>query len=365
MSTANLDAVDLAGVQVGGTIHEDLMDAIYDVSPVDRPFCDAIGVGEAGNTLKEWTREQLEVANPDNARVDGSSSAGLNDTVTGERIGNYHQIMSKTVRVSDRGRKSDTVGSSDELIRQLMKRQRALRRDEEAAYCSRNKAAAGDGNTVAGKLAGIGAWIGTKPSANNTDRGITTGADPILSGAGGVGGYPATEAVAGVKRALSESTVKTMMRQAYLNGGNPSLAMSTPACIERFSDWLFNSSARVATLQSDVNQGNRTDNGTGGGRSGGGVTAQGAVNLFVTNFGTLELVPNRFQPEVATDVADLYLLDTELWERCYLQGYETKELARDGLAENREITVDASLISLNEEGNAVVADIDTAIDAVA
>jgi hypothetical protein len=157
MSTSNLDAVDLAAVPVDGQIHEELMDAIYDVSPVDRPFCDATGSTSSGNTLKEWVREELEAADPDNARVDGSSSAGINDTQTGERIANYHQIMSKTVRVSDRGRESDTVGSSDELIRQLMKRQKALRRDEEAALVSKNVAVAGDGNTVAGKLAGVGA----------------------------------------------------------------------------------------------------------------------------------------------------------------------------------------------------------------
>ncbi len=82
-------------------------------------------------------------------------------------------------------------------------------------------------------------------------------------------------------------------------------------------------------------------------------------------FGTLELVPNRFQDEVAADVADLYLIDPDSWERCYLQGYETKELARDGLAENREITVDASLIATNPEANAIVADISTNIAGVA
>ncbi len=363
MSSANLDAVNLAAVPVGGTIHEELMNKIYDVSPVDRPFSDAVGSTTSGNTFKEWVREELEVATPNNARVDGSSSSGINDTVTGERVGNYHQIMTKTVRVSDRGRESNTVGSGDELIRQLMKRQKALRRDEEAAMVSRNAAVAGDGATVAGKMAGIGAWIGTGQSATNTDRGATTGADPILSG--NPGGFPTTAAVSGVKRALSETSVKDMMREAYLKGGNPTMAMSTPACIERFSDYLFTSSARIGTLRTDTPTDNRTNNGTGGGKSGGGVTAQGAVNILVTNFGTLELVPNRFQSEVATNVADLYLIDPELWERSYMQGYITKELARDGLAENREISVDASLCSFNEEGNAIVADIDTSIVAVA
>lgn len=359
MAANQLDEVNLTGVAVGGQINEDLMDKLNDISPVDRPFCDAIGSMTSENHYKEWVREALEAATKDNARIDGSSSAGIDDTVTGERVGNYHQIMTKTVRVSDRGRNSNTVGTSDELVKQLMKRQKALRRDEEAALTSNNAAVVGNGTSTASKLAGMGSWVGTGQSATNTDRGITTGADPILSGS--PGGYPSTAPVSGVKRALSESTIKSMMREAYEKGGNPTMAMSVPAVIEVLSDYLFTSSARIATLQQDVQGGNRTDNSTGGGRSGGGVTAQGSVNMLVTNFGTLELVPNRFQPDSASGVADLFLLDPDLWERSYLQGYETKELARDGLGENREISVDVTLCSTNEEGNAVVADIDYAL----
>jgi hypothetical protein len=366
MADANLDAVNLAAVPVGGTIHEDLMDAIFDVSPVERPFCDAIGSGSSDNQYKEWVREALEAADPDNAVVDGAD-AGDDQSVTGERLGNYHQIGSKVVKVSDRGRNVNTVGSSDELIRQLMKRQKALRRDEEAALVSRNVAVAGDGSTTAGKCAGVGGWIGVAilgTAGNTSDRGVD-GVDPVLTGGVGGGGYPTTGAVAGTPRALSETSIKNMMREAYINGGNPTMAMSTPACIEVLSDYLFTSSARVATLQSNAPQGNRTDNGSGAGRSGSGVTAQGAVNILVTNFGTLELVPNRFQPEVAAGVADLYLIDPDTWERSYLQGYETNPLARTGIAENRQISVDYTLCALNPEANAVVADIDTTTAAVA
>lgn len=369
MSTANTDASNLSLVEIGGTIHEDVMDAIFDISPVDRPFCDSIGSTSAGNPYKEWVREALEAADKDNAIVDGAD-AGTDDSVLGERIGNHHQYMDKVVRVSTRARNVDAIGTSDELIRQLMKRQRALRRDEEAALTSRNAAVLAT-SSVAGKLAGVGAWIGidiNDVAATTSNRGAT-GADPVLTGDGaGGGGYPTTAATEGTKRALSEATVKNMMREAYENGGDPRLAMSTPACIEVFSDYLFTSSARVATLQSYVDQGNRVDNSSGGGRSGGGVTAQGAVNIFVTNFGTLELVPNRFQPQAhAADatVADLYLIDPDLWERSYLQGYQTDELAKTGTADNRQITVDVSLCALNPEGNAVVADIDTALAGVA
>ncbi len=86
----DLNAAGLAAVPVGGTIHEDLMNKIFDVSPVDRPFCDSTNIGDAGNTQKEWVREALEASNSQNKRIDGSSSAGINNTVLGERLSNYH-----------------------------------------------------------------------------------------------------------------------------------------------------------------------------------------------------------------------------------------------------------------------------------
>ena len=88
MATTNLDATNLSDVPIGGQIHEELMDKIYDISPVDRPFCDAIGSETAGNALKNWIREDLAAANPNNARIDGASSVGINNTRTGERLSN-------------------------------------------------------------------------------------------------------------------------------------------------------------------------------------------------------------------------------------------------------------------------------------
>lgn len=363
MAANQLDERNLAGVAVGGQIREDLMNKIWNVSPVDMPFMDAIGRRDSGAHLVEWVREALTAANKDNARIDGSSSSGLNNTVTGERLQNYHQIATKTLRLSDRSRNINGVESSDELIRQLMLRQKELKRDMEASCTSRNVAVAGDGTATASKAAGIGGWIGTGQSATNTSRGAATGADPILSG--NPGGFPTTAAVSGTKRALSEATLKEMHKAAYIKGGNPTMLHSTPQGIEKLSDYLLTSTAKVATLQSYVSQSNRTVPVSGNGRSGGGVSAQGAVNIFITPYGSLELVPNRFQPEVATAVADFYLIDPDYWEMSYLQGIEVKELARDGLGENREMSVDFSLISMAEEASAVVADIDTSVAAIA
>lgn len=279
MSSDNLDAVNLAAVPVDGTIHEDLMNKIFDVSPMDLPFTDMIAKGTSTNFKKDWVRENLAAANPLNKRIDGSDSTG-NDTRVGERLSNYHQILSKIVRVSDRGQDVDTVGG-DELIKQIMKRGREIRRDLESSLTSRNIAIAGDGDTIEGQLAGLGGWIGTGQAATNTDRGVG-GADPILSG--DPGGFPTTAAVAGTARALSETSIKDVIQAAYLKGGNPTVLMSTPAAIQVLSDYLFTSSARVATLQTDVSQGNRVNNESGGGRASGGVVAQGSVNVLVNEY---------------------------------------------------------------------------------
>jgi len=150
MATSNLDERNLALQPVGGLVNEDVMQAIYDLSPEDKPFSDAIGTRSDSNAYVEWIAETLEAANPDNARIDGSDSTA-NETRLGNRFGNYHQLATKTVQVSDRGRNVDTIGSSDELVRQLMQRQKALRRDVEASLCSNNIADPGtvDGNNNA------------------------------------------------------------------------------------------------------------------------------------------------------------------------------------------------------------------------
>ena len=334
------------------------MDKIFDISPIDLPFTDAVSSGQADNTYKEFVSERLAVADKDNADIDGADASG-NDTVLGQRFGAYTQLLTKIVRVSDRGRDVRTIGNSDELIRQLMKRNKEIRRDCEAALTSHNPSVAGDSST-ASKMAGVGSWIGIKldtVAATTSERGVG-GADPVLSGASGNGGTPTTAATAGTTRALTESAVRDMMKEAYLNGGDPTMAMSTPSVIEKFSSYLFTSSARIATLQSDVKQSNTTSASSGNGNSGGGVVAQGSINVMVTDFGTIELVPNRFMPQATTDNDSLYLIDPTTWEVSYLSGYRTKPLARNGLAENRQISADVTLCAMSPDGNAIVADID-------
>lgn len=374
----NLKALDLAAAIEGGLIHEDVMDRIYEIDPEDRPFCDSVASDEAENQYKEFVHETLEESKEDNAFVEGQDLTDENDTRIGNRFGNYCQQMVKTVRVSDRTRSVNSIGASDQMLWQLQRRQKALRRDEESALVGVHGAQPGDGDeankdtTGPGLLAGLASWIRT-----NVDRG-TNGANATLSGAGGVGGYPKTQGdppadrtgwigiAAGLARGLTYDMIEDMMEAAYNQGGNPRLLFSIPKMIRNISSFLFDATARVATLQTYAPQGNRTSPSSQGGISGGGVTAQASVNIIVTNFGALELVPNRFQKTYQSSdgtpvaVCNVFLIDPEWFSIAYLQGYQTKDLARNGLSDSSYINVDGTLCAMAENSSACIADINAA-----
>lgn len=343
-NTVALASSDLKAVKFDGLIREDVMDKIWDISKIPLPFTDMVGSGSAKNEYKEWTLDELASPDLTNAVGDGSDADG-NDTKTGNRVGNHHQISDKVVKVTYRSEDSDTIGRSKELSYQLMRRQQELRRDVEAIALS-NQASVADNNAtdVVGKVGGLPSWLETS-SANGTaggydlDTGLTVARTP------------------GLKQALSESGVKDIVESIYDEGGDPTKLMSIPGIIRKFSEYLFTSSARVATLMSDQ------------GKSREKAAAVGSVNVFVTDFGTLTMVPNRLQQKYkdsggTDDVADVFILDPEYINLCFIKGYRTDTLAKTGLAENRQMSVDWSLIVKTEKASGMIGDIDPEADVV-
>jgi len=342
MATQNLDSADLKGVLVGGLIREDVMNRIWDISRIPLPFTDMVGTGSAKNSYKEWTTDELAKPDVTNAVIDGSDATG-NDTQTGARVGNHHQISDKVVRVSYRADASDTIGRAKELSYQLMRRQQELRRDVEAISLENQASVADDGNTVAGKVGGLPTWLSTNALAQTGF--VPGGFDVGATGTRVTSAFTPATAVA----PLTETGIRDTVEAVYNEGGDPTKFMSIPSVIRKFSEYLFSSSARVATLLSD--QGKSTEK----------ATALGSVNVFVTDFGTLTLVPNRLQQKQTTAIADdsaiAFILDPEYLSLCFLKGYRTDMLAKTGLAENRQMSVDWSLIVNTEKAHGMITDI--------
>lgn len=339
---AILDGYDLSAVAYGGLINEDVMQQIWDVSKIPLPFTDAVGELTSKNPYKEWTTDALASPDLTNAVIDGTTVTTEDDTAVGERVGNHHQISWKVVNVSTRARETDNVGRADELAYQVIRRQQELRRDVEAIALS-NQASVRDTGAggSAGKSGGLGAWLET-----SAYRG-TNGADGGFNSSTGV----VATITAGSHRALTEKLLRDCVQSIYSQGGNPTKLMSIPSVVRVISEYLFTSSARIATLMADQ------------GKSGEKATALGSVKVFVTDFGTLELTDNRLQQtykayDTTTDVANVFILDPEYLALSYLHGYRTEPLAKQGLSDRRMMAVDWTLVVKSEVAQGVIADVD-------
>lgn len=324
------DRYDLA--TSGDNAREQLHDTITNISPTETPFQSNIGKGTCKNTLTEWLMDSLAAASTSNAHIDGDEFSA--DSLTAAaRLSNYAQISRKDIRVTRRANKVDKAGRKKELSYQIAKAGKELKRDVEAIITG-NQAAVAGSNSVAPKTGSLCAWLTT-----NTDRGAT-GADPTLSGTDN--GYPDAAATDGTDRALSEATLQGVIKDCYVAGGTPSMIMMSPTVKQRFSNYMFGSSARIATPYQDH-----------GAKKNGGAQVVGAVDVYVSDFGTLDVVPNRFQRD-----DDVFVIDTEMWSLDYLDGYTTESMGKTGDAEDRVILVDYALCSKNEAASGIVADID-------
>ena len=340
MASTNLDSADLKAVGRGGLIREDVMNQIWDISKIPLPLTDMIGTESSKNEYKEWTVDALAQPDVANAVVDGADATG-NNTVLGARVGNHHQISQKVVQVSFRADVSDVIGRTKETSYQVMRRQQELRRDVDAIALVNQASVSDDGNTIAGKAGGLPTWLVTTTSNG--------------AGAGANGGFNSSTGLtvartAGTNRALTETMVRDSVQGVYQQGGDPTRMLSIPGIIRKFSEYLFTSSARVATLMSD--QGKSTEQ----------AAALGSVNVFVTDFGTLTLVPDRLQQKYkdsggSVDCATVFIVDPTYLALSYLKGYRTEDLAKIGLSERKQMSVDWTLIVNTEKSHALIGDI--------
>ena len=326
----------------GKKYREDLSDVIYNISPTEVPAQSNFGRGSASEVFKEWIIDKLADA-AENAHIDGDNFSG--DTLTaGNRLGNYCQISRKDIVVSRRSNVVNKAGRRSEIAYQTAKGAKEIRRDMELDITKRHEAVV-PATSTASQSAGVSAWLRT-----NDLRGAGA-TSPGLSGTGDLSGYPDAVGTAGTDRALSEATMLNVCRMAYDQGGNPNMAQMNPQLKQGLSTFLLSSGSRVATQYQDQGPVNR-----------GGVSVVGAVDVMVTDFQVMDIVPNRFAPEPGgTDNGEVHVLDTDYWEVSMLDPYQVVTIAKVGDHERRQLIVDYALCSKNEAASGVVADLtDTA-----
>jgi hypothetical protein len=299
---------------------EDLEDVIHDLSPTDTPLQSSIAKGKASNTYHEWQTDALAAADGTNKVIEGDDAA--NDTMTATvRLGNYTQIMDKVVQVASSQRASNNAGRGDELSYQLMKRSKELKRDMEARLTGNYASAAGAAGT-ARECAGFEAWIQT-----NDSRGAT-GANTAFAA-----GIQAA-ATDGTQRAITEVLLKDVLQLAWENGGEPTMVMVGGHVKKTISGFTG-----IATQYRD-NSGQKA------------ATILASADVYVSDFGTVSIVANRFSRSRSALV-----VDPSMWKLCYYQPFKTEDLAKTGHSDRKMLSVEFTLEACNEKSSGVVADL--------
>jgi hypothetical protein len=327
----------------GGFVPEDVMQKLFDISPIPLVFHDLIGGAESHkNEECSWTKDKLQAVNVSNAVLDGAD-AGADNNALGTRVNNHSQISTKVVSASMRAKDGGTIAIGDAYAWQVSRRQLELKRDIEAIGML-NQASVKDNGTNPGKVGGFDAWLTT-----NTSNGAT-GADGGFNDTTGI----VAAATPGTARALSEGTIRDIAQSVWEQGGNPSTLMGRPVVIRKLSAYMFGTSAQVATLTSDVRE------------KRGAAVATGSVNVFITDFGVvLEMVANRLQQPTSAGVSSLFFIDPGAASYSYLARPTTIELAKTGLSMKGEMYADWSLKVFNEEAHGVIRAIDETAAVVA
>jgi|TARA_A100001035_G_scaffold150903_1_gene118829 hypothetical protein len=301
-------------------IREELSNIIQNISPEQTPFISNVGSENVTNTYFEWQEDSLSAVQT-TAQIDGDDVTAFDATAATTRKGNYTQILRRTTIVADNLADQDTAGRTNELSYQLAKRGKEIRRDLEATMLLNNASVAGAAAT-ARETGGLGAWIATNENVG-TGGGLTTGDGT-------------TARTDGTQRAFTETILKDAMQQAFVSGGEPSILMVGPVNKQTVSGF-----AGVAAQRYQAPSDSPT-------------TIIGAADVYLSDFGTLNVVPNRFQRE-----RDGWLLDPEYASVAYLRPIQQVELAKTGDAEKSMILVEAGLKVSNEAAHAICADLTT------
>jgi hypothetical protein len=236
------------------------------------------------------------------------------------RIGNYTQIMDKTVVTTGTQEAVDKAGRASELAYQIAKKSKELKRDIESTLLTNQARAAGDA-TTARTFASIGAWIATNDSlgATGTSPTAADGSDARNDG---------------TQRALTEDLLKTVIKGTWVSGGSPSVIMCGPFNKQKISGFTGGSTRFDASEDK---------------------TLYTSIDVYSSDFGDLEVVPNRFQRD-----RDLFVLDMDYWAVGFLRDFTMHELSKTGDSEKRQLLTELTMISRNEAASGGVFDLTTA-----
>ena len=303
-------------------MREDLIDVIYDISPTETPIMSTLARTKATAVFHEWQTDSLSAATSANAAVEGADGVSATISPT-TRLGNYTQIVQKVVQTSGTLEAVNKAGRRSERAYQLAKASSELKRDMETIITANQGRDAGSSSS-ARKLGAILSWLKT-----NTSKG-TSGTDPTTIGV--------STRSDGATRTFTEQLLKDEVASAFDSGGNPTMLVVGSGLKQKVSSFAGIAAQRYMAPGDQP------------------TTIIGAADVYMSDFGTLSVVPDRFMR-----TRDALLIDPEYMALSYLRPFQTNDLAKTGDSEKTQLLCEFTLEVRNEAASAIVADLNPAL----
>ena len=303
MAVSNITSVNKVGVR------EDLSDILSNISPTETPFQSMCKKGSISNTMYKWQTESLAAA-ASNAQIEGAAAPAASMELPTMQY-NYTQILSKVAKVTGTADVTTAAGRKREMAHQVKNKMLELKRDLEFALTQNDIAVIGDASSTAGKLKGLECWIGDNQALGAAGTPVA----PNPEGGTGSVGVAATD---GTAEAFTETRLKTVLQSAYSTGGNPDTIMAGPG-----NRAVFSTFDGVSSQQNvDVAKG----------------TIVGSMSIYESDWGTLKVVPNRFQRN-----RTVFVLDSSDFTLANLRPLETFDIAKTGDFDQKQLIMECGL----------------------
>jgi hypothetical protein len=309
--------------QVGtANVREDLADIVYMIDPDETPMISAISTVDCEAVQTDWTVQQLSAADV-NAQPEGFRYAPQ-PALKPDRWSNICQIMVRAVTVSNTMIASNTVGGN-EFDRQSLNKGKEVRRDLELCFTGKSLKSLADPR----HMSGIQTWI--------TNGSMGAGGNLVATGNG------TAAPVSGTARDTTLDMVNQGLQQAYQQGGNPTLAIMSPSLKRVFSSLAQGGTGNPIVAQNIVQATEAKE-----------MTIVGAVGIYLSDFGRLQLAPDRFMPSNT-----MLILDVDYVENAPLTGRDMiqEEYARTGDARDGAMVYEGTLRPTAPKAHVLIGDL--------
>jgi hypothetical protein len=201
------------------------------------------------------------------------------------------------------------------LIRLL----KELKKDMEFDLIEPNVQVSGSA-TAARELGSIPTWLKTNGDAG-TSGSLSTGSGTDLPGSG-------------TDRDLTETILKTVIKEVYESGGEMDMLVCPPSVKQVISGFNANTT-RFGPAEAK--------------------TEFAAIDVYSSDFGDLRVVPNRVM--AVTDAKDVFIIQRDMMATAYLRDFQVQDLAKTGDSEKKQLLVEYTLEVRNEAAHGIILDI--------